>query len=84
MTKLMEAMGERILRRVLSNTEAGACVPEYGTQCKCEFDPNHYFCRTVGGKKYRTYYKKRWNFNCNGVASALHLTPNGWSGVDRT
>ncbi|MEV6306387.1 hypothetical protein AB0M02_43750 [Actinoplanes sp. NPDC051861] len=74
MTKLMESMGERMLRRLLNSSDAGACVDDFGAQCRCEADTTGpFFCQ--GGKKY--FYKKRWNFDCNGRCTKKTSTTCG-------
>jgi hypothetical protein len=83
MTRILETMGERMLSRVLRISEAGACVPEYGSQCACKTD--------VGGpsycdqaKKRKVYYKKRWNYNCQGSCSTKSSTNCGtWVSSER-
>lgn len=36
MTKFMNAIGDRMLNRVLPKNVAGACIPEFGTKCGCK------------------------------------------------
>jgi hypothetical protein len=77
MTKLMESMGERLLRRLLNQTDAGACVAEQGDYCYCQTDlQGGSFCDV--SKHRRVYYKKRWTFDCYGVCKKTSSTCGTW------
>jgi hypothetical protein len=45
-TRRFSAVGDRLLRAVLGEVEAGACVPENGHFCLC-YDPSGYACKLV-------------------------------------
>lgn len=61
MTRIVNRVGDAMLRKLLGSETAGACVPENGTYCGC-IKASDGYCS--GGRW--VYYKRKGYYNCYG------------------
>lgn len=67
MTKTLIRMGDRLLGRFVPATTAGACVPEHGQRCACDWRYKSGCCPGRKGQKQVVGYIRY--FSCTGICS---------------